>query len=80
MKNNIFITILFLCCFSFTQSSQGMRIGGGVSLGYRSGIVKWKSFDEFNQSYQGVLGSTLKSSGKFGPGYGFGINADMTAG
>lgn len=77
-KRNAILAIVLLLLSLFSPSYA--QIGGGFSAGYRFGIPKWKSYRAFAESYEAYYKDDISSSKGFGPGGGYAINGDMTAG
>lgn len=71
----------FLAFALCTGLSSKAQIGGGISAGYRGGIVNWKSFDQFQQSYSAFYKNSIKKDFTgFKIGNGYAVNGDMTVG
>ncbi len=74
------IAISLCLVFCAVQSAKS-QIGGGISAGYRGGIVNWKSFDQFQQSYSEFYKNSIKNDFTgFKIGNGFAVNGDLTFG
>lgn len=72
--------ILLFGILCLTSSSYA-GLGGGFSAGYRFGIPKWNSFDQFKAGYRSYYQNTIQDDfSGFSLGRGFALNSDMNFG
>ncbi|HCS21413.1 MAG TPA: hypothetical protein DIW47_12780 [Bacteroidetes bacterium] len=72
---------LFLIGVLGISTASFAGLGGGFSVGYRFGIPKWNSFDQFKSGYQSYYQNSIQDDfSGFSVGRGLAINSDMTFG
>lgn len=72
---------IFLFAVLCVSTNSFADFGTGFSAGYRFGIPKWNSFDQFKSGYREYYKNDIKDDfSGFGLGRGFAINSDMTFG